>query len=235
MSWTDKASIEHIKKIRDKFSVKTFVETGTHVGINVLTHLGNFEFVFSCEKDENYFNIANSKAIEYHNKNQTGIPTILNEESKSFLSWFRELYEADNDNSLYGKNIIFYLDAHFYDKKRPKGKGKFAVLDELKALKDFKNSIIIIHDFSNGLGHITYDGVSLDMNLLKKDLLKVNPKFRFYTNELSSCDIMKIEETEDKDMIENLKYAWSKPDKTYRGILYCVPKKIKVEGLKEYG
>ena len=237
MSWTDKASIEHIKKIRDKFKVKTFVETGTHVGINVLTHLDNFNYVFSCEKDEKYFNIANDKIIEYYNKNNTGIPAIFNDDSKKFLKWFRELYDIDKKtkDSIFGDYIIFYLDANFYDKKRPKGKGKFVVLDELKAIKGFDKAIIIIHDFDNNLGHITYDGVSLDMNLVKKDLLKVNPKFKFYTNELSSCDIMKIEETDDKDMKENLVYAWSKPDKTYRGILYCVPKKINIEGLREYG
>ena len=65
MSWTDKASIEHIKKIRDIFKVKTFVETGTHVGINVLTHLDNFDTVFSCEKDKKYFEIANNKINDY--------------------------------------------------------------------------------------------------------------------------------------------------------------------------
>ena len=236
MSWTDKASIEHIKKIRDKFGVKTFVETGTHVGINVLTHLDNFDFVFSCEKERKLFDISYNKANNYYDNNHTGIPGIFNEHSKVFLKWFRELYDVDHKtaDSIYGEYIIFYLDAHFYDKKRPKGKGKFVVLDELKALKGFDKAIIIIHDFDNNLGHITYDGVSLDMNLVKKDLLKVNPNFKFYTNELSSCDIMKLEETSDKDMKENLKYAWSKPDKTYRGILYCVPKKINIEGLREY-
>ena len=120
------------------------------------------------------------------------------------------------------------------------------MLDELRILKGMKKAIIIIHDFDNGLGHITYDGVSLDMNLLRKDLLKVNPNFKFYTNELSSCDILTLKELDDKhfekgmddftnyqDMKENLEYAWSKPEKTYRGILYCLLKKVNIEGLKE--
>ena len=88
------------------------------------------------------------------------------------------------------------------------------------------------------------------MKLLRKDLLNVNPNYKFYTNELKSCDIITIKELEQgdsivhskdydsglqnyRDMKENLQYAWSKPDKTYRGILYCVPKKIEVEGLRE--
>ena len=229
MSWTDKASIEHIKQIRDIFKVKTFVETGTFKAMNILTHINNFDSLFSCENNEQYFDIAQSKVIDYFNTNQPrGIPTIYNEDSKTFLKWFRKFLGYRQR-----ENVIFYLDAHFYDKKRPKGKGKFVVLDELKELKGMKNAIIIIHDFDNNLGHITYDGISLDMNLLRNDLLKVNPNFYYYTNTLKGCDIMKPEETNDKDMKENLIYAWSKPEKTYRGLLYCLPKKINIEGLKE--
>jgi len=71
------------------------------------------------------------------------------------------------------------------------------------------------------------------MNLLKKDLLKINSKFKFYTNELSSCDIKKINEAENEDEKDNLEYAWSEPRLTYRGILYCLPKEVKIDGLKK--
>jgi len=59
--------------------------------------------------------------------------------------------------------------------------------------------------------------------------------FYWYTNKLSSCDILKIEETDDEDMKENLVYAWSKPEKTYRGILYCLPTKLTNKEMKECG
>lgn len=243
MSWTDKASIEHIKKIRDIFKVKTFVETGTFLGMNVLAHKDNFKYIISCEKDKNYYNrsmnkIRNIKNIEVYNMDS--VHFIL-QAVRSRAILFPGGGPVIDDK----EPMIFYLDAHFYDPKRPKGEGKFVVLDELKELKGLKNAIIIIHDFDNNLGHITYDGVSLDISLLKKDLLRVNPNFKFYTNELSSCDIMTLDELESKylnsdmdkdiyyDMQKNLEYAWSKPDKTYRGILYCVPKKINVEGLRE--
>ena len=194
--------------------------------MNVLAHKDNFNTILSCEINKKYYNIARKKC-DYRNI------CIYNVDSPKFLKGIKKTYKD--------YYIIFYLDAHFYDKKR---KNKFVVLDELKALKDFDKAIIIIHDFDNNLGHITYDGISLDMMLLKKDLLKVNPKFKFYTNELSSCDIITeddlrvdgeiiLKTKNDKDRYENLKYAWSKPEKTYRGILYCVPKKIKVDGLRE--
>lgn len=231
MSWTDRASIEHIKQLRDLFKVKTLVETGTFKGLNIITHLNNFEYIYSCEKLKEYYDYAIDKIMDlWMEKQLIGKPYIYNEDSQRFLKWFtKTLYPDIHKNEM----IIFYLDAHFYDPKLPKGKGKFVVLDELKALKGFRNSIIIIHDFDNNLGHITYDDIPLNLDLLKKDLLKINPKFKFYTNELKSCDIIKPFETEDLDMRENLEYAWSKPEKTFRGILYCVPKKINLEGLRE--
>ena len=137
MSWTDKKALEHIKQIRDIFKVKTFVETGTFKGMNVLAHKDNFERIYSCEKIKEYYNIAKEKCKDIKNIN------INHEDSKHFLEMNVKYYNPRID----GKYVIFYLDAHFYDKKRPKGKGKFVVLDELKALKGMKNAIIIIHDF----------------------------------------------------------------------------------------
>jgi hypothetical protein len=129
---------------------------------------------------------------------------------------------------------MFYLDAHFYNPKLPKSK-RFVVLDELKSLKGRKDAIIIIHDFDNGLGHCRYDGIRLGMNILKNPLKKVNPKFYLYTNRLESCDIMKPEETNDPVMQDNLNYAWSEPRLTYRGILYCLPKRLSKKELEVLG
>ena len=93
------------------------------------------------------------------------------------------------------------------------------------------------------MGHITYDGQPLNMDLLKEDLLRVNPNFKFYTNELSSCDILKEKDAiirmangkpiYDDDMLSNLRYVWSSPEKTYRGILYCLPDDVNIKGLRK--
>ncbi|MDD2756981.1 MAG: hypothetical protein PHS80_15820 [Methanothrix sp.] len=222
MSWTDKSAIEHIKKIRDIFKVDNFIETGTFMGINAELHSKNFKFVFTCEKVLEYWNKANERLNKYDNV------FCYKSDSTKFLNKF--------SNS---PKTIFYLDAHFYDPELPKNK-KFVVLDELKALKGQKNAIIIIHDFDNNLGHITYDGQPLDFELLKKDLLNINPNFKFYTNELSSCnpvtlnykDIIDSGLNLDAETLDNLEYAWSCPRLTYRGILYCLPKEVKIDGLK---
>lgn len=227
MSWTDIKSIEVIKYLRDKYKIDTFVETGTFKGINAKLHSKNFNTVFTCEKVPEYW--------ETSNKRMTGILNtfIYKKNSPEFLKKF---VETSN------KGFMFYLDAHFYDKKLPKNK-RFVVLEELVSLGRKNNSVIIIHDFDNGLGHITYDGVDLDMDLLRNKLKKVNPNFYYYTNTLDGCkpvplDKEKIEEAGldyDEDTIDNLKYAWLSPRLTYRGILYCLPSKLTKNEIKNLG
>jgi len=223
MSWTDKKSVVIIKQLRDSFNVKTFLETGTFKGINARFHAGNFQEVLTCEILEENFLSAKEKLKNYQNIK------IFNLSSPEFLSSFVKKYKEENRNDI----IIMYLDAHFYDPSLPKEK-RFVVLDELKSLKGFEKAIIAIHDFDNGLGHITYDGQPLNLELIKKELMEVNPDFKLYTNELSNCDIVKptvkdIKESGlvfDEETVDNLEYAWSSPRLTYRGILYAIPEEL---------
>ena len=230
MSWTDSQSIKVIKYIRDKYKLTSFIETGTYMGVNAQLHSKNFQYVFTCEKVEEYYEKANKRLDKYEN----------------VLQWVGNSIDALNYYKLCIENSMIYLDAHFYDPKMPKGKGKFVILDELKSLKGY-NGPIVIHDFDNGLGHITYDGISLDMNLLRSSLNKIRqylrPSFYFYTNELSSCDIVKpnrlsIKEAGlpfDKEVIGNLKYAWKEPRLTFRGILYCLPSRLSKKEMVNLG
>jgi len=220
MSWTDKIAIETIKQLRDEFNIHYFIETGTYKGINSLVQSKNFDYVFTCENNDEYFKIAEEKL-----KNNINV-YIYKANSPDFLKMTKERIERLKNDGI----IFIYLDAHFYNVNLPKDK-HFVVIDELKALSNFKNCIIAIHDFwNNNFSGITYDGIKLDFNLLKKYLFNVNPNFKYYTN--TKCDIY-TEETlkeivDDVDATDNIKYAWSKPEKTQRGILYCVPKEIDV-------
>jgi len=226
MSWTDKQAVVVIKYLRDKYKVKTLVETGTFKGINAELHAKNFEYVFTCEKIKEYFLAATQRLRGYTNV------YLCNKDSKLFLKQFNEMEEP----------VIFYLDAHFYDAKLPKSK-RFAVLDELKSIKGRKDSIIVIHDFDNNLGHITYDGQPLNLELISKELFAVNPMFYLYTNELSSCnpvslnykDILDSGLNLDEETVDNINYAWTEPRLTYRGILYCLPTKLSNKEMKSLG
>ena len=218
--------IEVIKYLRDKYDIKTFVETGTFMGVNAELHSKNFKRVETCEIKKDYFWKTYDRLRNIDNV------IIVNESSPDFLNKFSD-----------SQQYIFYLDAHFYDPNMPKGEGKFTVLRELKAMKKFKNSVIIIHDFDNNLGHITYDGIRLDMDLLRSSLRKINKNFYFYTNRLESCkpvkrtikDIKKAGLNVDAETLDNLEYMWSKPRLTYRGVLYCLPTKLNESELKLLG
>jgi len=235
MSWTDKKSIEVIKYLRDKFKVKVFIETGTFMGVNAELHSKNFEDVQTCEIVDKYYEKATDRFEEANLDNIV----VYNLSSPYFLEREVKLWNSSRKDMPF-----FYLDAHFYDKKLPKGKGKFVVLKELKALQKLnKDCIIMIHDFDNGLGHITYDGMPLDLKLIEKELFKINSNFHLYTNELSSCDIVKptvasIKDAGlnfDDDTIDNLQYAWSELRLTARGILYCLPKPLSKKEMKQLG
>ena len=220
MSWTDKEALRTINKLRDEFGISDFIETGTYKGVNADIQSKNFNRVFTCEINPDYYIQANLRLKDRENV------YIEKMDSPSFL---RRIM-----NKLPKKTIKFiYLDAHFYDPNLPKEQ-RFVVLRELRALAKNNKCIICIHDFDNGkFGHITYDGQPLDFNLLQYELRDINPDFYYYTN--TECDIVKsgkeIGLEDDDEMESTLKFVWSSPEKTKRGILYCIPKKL---DLKKY-
>jgi hypothetical protein len=224
MSWTDKEALKTIKKLKKEFNVNTFVETGTFKGINSFVHAKNFKHVITCENNIDYIVNARSRLDRFQNVR------VVKQNSPYFLEDFKTMYKKNKLKDF----VIFYLDAHFYN---PGAKEKFVVKQELDSLEHFPNAIIIIHDFDNGMGHITYEGQPLNMELLRDRLKKVNRRFKFYTNTEEFSEIY-TEETlkeigleKDPEALDNIKYAWSNQRLTKRGILYCVPRKL---NLKKY-
>jgi hypothetical protein len=223
MSWTDRQSIKVINYLKDKYKIKSLVETGTFMGVNAELHAKNFEKVYTCEKVEEYYNKSLRRLGKYSNIRQYKVT------SPDFLKFFNNTDET----------LMFYLDAHFYDKNL---ENKFVITEELESLLERSaKSVIAIHDFDNGLGHINYDGQPLNLDLIGKYLEDYN----LYTNHLASCDIVKLDEIKesnlnvDEETYGNLIYAWKEPRLTYRGILYCLPDKLSKKemdklGLKEW-
>lgn len=214
MSWTDKGSIKVIKYLKDKYKIDTFVETGTFKGINARFHSKNFKHVITCEKIIEYYYDAMSILKDLKNV------ICLHKTSPKFLRML-------NDDK-----YIFYLDAHFYDKKLTKSK-RFVVLEELENMKRFKDSVIIIHDFQDGLGGLRYDDIDLNMDLLRDKLNKIN-NFYFYTNILRSIDPVTAHADDiiasglevDYETLKGINFVWSSRERIYRGILYCLPTKL---------
>jgi len=212
MSWIDRNAVKTITRLGREFCVKDFIETGTFKGINAEVMSRHFR-VTTVEVNEEYYREAQIRLKDKRNVNMVLM------DSAEFLRRFVEEYKAEGRVD----NVLFYLDAHFYNPKGP----RWQVLRELEALRGFNKGIIVIHDFDNGLGHCIYDGERLGMNILKKPLKRVNKDFRFYTNRLEDCDIMGVSEATDPIMRDNLVYAHKTPRLTYRGILYAIPGEVK--------
>ena len=225
--WYDRVSTEQTLKFKEIFDVTTFVETGTYKGVNLKFWAHYFPEVYGCEINDEYFKITAERTKFFKNV------LLTKQSSPTFLSSFKQHYRMRSRNDY----IIFYLDAHFYDKDAEE---KFVILRELEALEGFNEAIIIIHDFKvEGLGHIEYDGVPLDFNLVKDRLQKVNPNFTYYTNSPDYCDPhtkFSAEKTYgiemDEDTLDVLNYHNTDKLKK-RGILYCIPP-IEMRGLEEY-
>ncbi len=233
MCWLDKKSIEQMLKIRDDFDISTFVETGTFKGINAKFHAQNFKEVLTCDIIDEYLRVATKRLEPYKNV------FVYKQSSPDFLKLFIQKYNEQGR-----KDIVFmFLDAHFYDPSLPPDE-KWVVINELKALKGFKNCVICIHDFDcEGLGHCVYDGESLGWPLIKNDLMKVNTDFSLYTNTKEFCQIYDEKTIAnvpgialDADTLDNIRYAYSAERLTYRGILYCTPRKLDLNNfqLKEF-
>lgn len=203
MSWTDLGAIRTIRQLRDFFGLETFVETGTFKGINAQVQSRNFKWVYTCEINPRFYREAKSRLRQRKNV------VCVNQDSSEFLRQFK------------GKKL-FYLDAHFYNPKGP----RWVVKDELKSIPSNDECVIVIHDFDNGLGHCIYDGERLGMDVVQQGLSRINPRFHYYTNRLEDCDILTPEMAADEVMKDNLKYAWSSPRLTYRGLLYAVPREL---------
>ena len=225
MSWTDKKAIKQFCKLRDEFNIDRYVETGTHKGIGAAVHAANFSEVLTIENDQKWFDISHERLAMYDNVEQKLC------DSQVVLKNLANEYKTMPGNEY----TFFYLDAHFYD-PQALPEDRFVVLKELRALAGHHRCVIAIHDFDcNGLGHIVYDGQSLNFNLLKEWLYAVNPNFNYYCNTRELCDIMTVQRitdgevpnlNPDPEVLDAMQYVWSLPEKTYRGILYAVPKKL---------
>ncbi len=224
--WLDKISAQQILKLRDKFNIKTLVETGGAEGNNAIFYSHFFDSVASVEIDPKLVGIARRRAKENTPKDKR--PYFYRGESPEYMAFSKVLRQVcidygskETKNSTY----LFILDAHTPN--------NWPLQGELKALKGFRNCCVVIHDFKvEGLGYVSYHGQDLDFNYVKQPLLEINPDFKFYVNSRDKAEIVTESEVKegkieglinDKYTLSRLQYAWSSPVKTWRGILYATP------------
>ena len=225
MWWLDKSAVETGMKFRDEFDVQLYVESGTYKGINLKFWSHRFDKVIGIEIDREHFWQTRRKLDGRANAE------VICKDSGIYLGEFAANYFQDSKKDI----VLFYLDAHFYLQKANKTKeDRWVILRELKALRGFKNCVIVIHDFNcEGLYGLVYDGEPLDFALIKDALAQINPDFSYYTNMKEYCNLHTEEsiigiEGIDPDLstLEAIHYHAQSHRLQYRGILYCTPRPL---------
>jgi len=229
MCWIDKESTRQILRIRDKYNSSTFIETGTFVGINVRLYSFYWDEVLSCDICDEYLEIARK-----YNSDRSNV-FIKKQSSYNFLKNFVKEYKKQKREDV----VFIFLDAHFYDPDLSPEE-KWVVVNELKALKGFKNCVICIHDFDcSGLGHCCYDGQPLGFPLVLEGIRKINPNFYLYVNTKEYCDIYNEKTIKNAKefiindvILDSVKHTNSCDRLTYRGFLYCTPTELNLDNFK---
>ena len=222
MCWPDRHALGILTQIRDQFETKVLIETGSAEGNWIIMYSKIFLGTYGCEIDKEFHKICRRRISRLKISPETSHLhsfDCLEMTSPHFID-FMEKRRWTHD--------VFMLDAHT--------PGSWPILEELKALRGSISCLIVIHDFKvegEELGYICYDGQALNLPLVEKDLFAVNPDFCLYTNTRETCDIWPREELRvflgkqyDEYFDKAMDYVWSKPEKTYRGILYATPEPL---------
>tara|TARA_B100000780_G_scaffold275632_2_gene242637 strand:- start:3084 stop:3677 length:594 start_codon:yes stop_codon:yes gene_type:complete len=116
----------------------TFVETGTNEGKTLSKLEKYFNFCYSIEPSEFYYNLSKKNLTHIKDKIE-----LVNGSSESSLE--RILIKCKD------KNITFFLDGHYSGKDTYRGKLDTPIEYELnlisKYIETFKNVVIIVDDF----------------------------------------------------------------------------------------
>lgn len=222
-SWIDKYAIETTLKLKNEFNINCFIETGTFYGVGAELYSKYFDDVFTCEINKNNYDIAHRRLVNYCNN-----ISIVLDNSHNFLKIINNAYQNSKNKPF----LFFFLDAHCKN-------DLWTVAKELQSLENLNNCIIAIHDFDcSGLGHLIYDNQHCNWGVIRDAIYKVNPKFEYYCNTRSFCDIYNkktIYELPihiDEYVLDMLNYSESLNEKKYRGILYAIPREIDLTNYK---
>lgn len=122
---------EIVLLFKEKGHIKNFVETGTYKGGTCFWAAGHFENVYTIEIDP---------AISEETSKNPGCPTNV----KFYVGNSKDVLPS-LVKELHG-DCIFWLDGHWCNVTEIGKEMECPLIDEIKALKDFSNSVILIDD-----------------------------------------------------------------------------------------
>jgi hypothetical protein len=127
-------------ELRDKFAIKTIVETGTCLGSSTIFFAKNFEKVVTIESNIEYQSIAIARCQKERIDN---VEFVLGDSSKIL---------SDSLVKLGSETVMFFLDAH-WGNNCP----LLAELDQIE--KSEVMPVIAIHDFYTGDERLGFDSI----------------------------------------------------------------------------
>jgi hypothetical protein len=137
-------------ELKNKYNIKSVIETGTYYADTTKWMSLNFDNVFTCEINEAVHNIAKAELYGYENV------VHKNEDTRTFLP-----YALENSTG----NTLVFLDAHWYENP---------LLEEIKIIGDSnKYPIIAIHDFkvpNKPFGYDKYHNISYEWSYINNSV-----------------------------------------------------------------
>jgi len=153
--------VYQIKKFQKEHKLKTFIETGTHMGDMVSAIRKNFREIYSIELDKSLWKRASKKFLSFSNVH------IIHGSSDLVLRNFLPHIK---------QQCLFWLDAHYSGGITAKGNLACPVVGELEAIQDhfIKNHVIMIDDADDFIGKNDYPTLDEVQAILKR----INPEYK---------------------------------------------------------
>ena len=173
-------------KFKEKYGIVNAIETGTHIGATFIWLYNNFDNVYTCEIDENFYQTACAFIFGRTNEEERFEKEIVNPPSLGKIV-MKNIDTVDFMKEICPKltgESIFFLDAHW--------ESYCPLLDELKAISEagLKPAVIAIHDFKTDhptvLGFDTYNDQEYDLDWIKPSIDSIygdNWSFEYNTPE----------------------------------------------------
>jgi hypothetical protein len=139
-------------QIKEQYGIKSVIETGTFYADTTKWLSDNFDKVYTCEVNAQYFKIGQEQLV-----GRTNVVSCL-QDSREFL--IEALKQAEGP-------VLIFLDAHW---------GENPLLREIEIIGESGvNPIVAIHDFKvpgKNFGYDTYPGIVYDWDFIKESVGK---------------------------------------------------------------
>lgn len=196
--FNDPHAHDAFKEFQAKYRFNTIVETGTHMGEGSL-HCSLYRDKVCTIEMNPAFRMAAMRNMLFNGymlstMSGDGEPdsfTFVRHEPRrrkeihTFLGNSPDVIGAILASGRFPRPFLFFLDAHWHD--------YWPLLDELRMIHRYgmSDSCIVIHDFQvpgKPFGYDSYHGQPLNLDYVREDLFRINPKYKTFYNEKASAD-----------------------------------------------